>query len=143
MRATPTSSASPRGWNADKLRSLPYQSRDVLPESLSSAHMHFVGLAEGLAGFVVPSRLYGSWPPAGRWSSRPIRSETAQVVERVGCGIVIPPSRPELLAEVIRDAHEGRYDSTRWACAGGVRDGRRGTPGWFRRYRELLREMVA
>ena len=44
--------------NADKLRSLPYQSRDVLPESLSSAHMHFVGLAEGLAGFVVPSRLY-------------------------------------------------------------------------------------
>ena len=59
----------------------------------------------------MPSRLYGIMA-----AGRPVvvaadpESETAQVVERVGCGIVIPPSRPELLAEVIRDAYEGRYD---------------------------------
>ena len=81
--------------HADKLRSLPYQSRDVLPQSLSAAQLHFVGLAEGLAGFVVPSRLYGIMA-----AGRPIvvaadpESETAQVVERVGCGIVIPPAAP-------------------------------------------------
>jgi colanic acid biosynthesis glycosyl transferase WcaI len=32
------------------------------------------------------------------------------VVERVGCGVVIPPGRPELVAEVIRAAHDGEYD---------------------------------
>src|SRR5262249_59405376 len=41
------------------VRFMPYQSRGVLSESLSSAHIHFVGLAKGLAGFIVPSRLYG------------------------------------------------------------------------------------
>jgi colanic acid biosynthesis glycosyl transferase WcaI len=131
--------------NADKLRSLPYQSRDVLPESLSSAHMHFVGLAEGLAGFVVPSRLYGIMA-----AGRPVvvaadpESETAQVVERVGCGIVIPPSRPELLAEVIRDAYEGRYDLDAMGMRGreyAMADA--DTRVALGRYRELLRELVA
>src|SRR5262249_12146825 len=41
------------------IRFLPYQPREVLSQSLSSADVHFVGLAPGLAGYVVPSRLYG------------------------------------------------------------------------------------
>jgi glycosyltransferase involved in cell wall biosynthesis len=71
-------------------------------------------------------------------------SETAQVVERVGCGIVIPPGRPELLARAIRDAHDGRYDLSEM--------GRRGRE-WvtseadrtvaLRRYRDLLGELAA
>jgi colanic acid biosynthesis glycosyl transferase WcaI len=130
--------------HADKLRSLPYQSRDVLPESLSSAHLHFVGLAEGLAGFVVPSRLYGIMA-----AGRPVvvaadpESETAQVVERIGCGIVIPPSRPELLAEVIRDAYEGRYDLDAMGALGRAyvtTDA--DTRVALGRYREVLRELV-
>ena len=130
---------------AKGMRSLPYQSRDVLSQSLSSAHLHFVGLAEGLAGFVVPSRLYGIMA-----AGRPVvvaadaESETAQVVERVGCGIVIPPSRPELLAEVIRDAYEGRYDLDEMGARGRAyvtEDA--DTRVAVGRYRELLREMVA
>jgi colanic acid biosynthesis glycosyl transferase WcaI len=130
---------------AKGMGSLPYQSRDVLSQSLSSAHLHFVGLAEGLAGFVVPSRLYGIMA-----AGRPVvvaadaESETAQVVERVGCGIVIPPSRPELLAEVIRDAYEGRYDLAEMGARGRAyvtEDA--DTRVAVGRYRELLREMVA
>src|SRR5206468_8966798 len=41
------------------VRFLPYQPREVLSPSLSRADGHFVGLAPGLAGYVVPSRLYG------------------------------------------------------------------------------------
>ena len=41
------------------MRFLPYQKRERLPLSLSSADVHVVGLAKGLAGYVVPSRLYG------------------------------------------------------------------------------------
>jgi glycosyltransferase involved in cell wall biosynthesis len=96
---------------ADRVRFLPYQPREVLPLSLSAASLHFVGLVQGLAGYVVPSRLYGVLA-----AGRPVvvaadaESETAQVVERVGCGVVVPPGRPDLLARVLRDAHAGRLD---------------------------------
>ncbi len=43
----------------ETVRFLPYQKRERLPLSLSSADVHVVGLAKGLAGYVVPSRLYG------------------------------------------------------------------------------------
>ncbi|HEY1368197.1 MAG TPA: glycosyltransferase family 4 protein, partial [Gaiellaceae bacterium] len=92
----------------DCVRFMGYQPREQLSLSLSSAHLHFVGLGRGLSGYVVPSRLYGILA-AGRpvLVSADADSETAMVVERVGCGVVIPPGRPELVAEVIRAAHDG------------------------------------
>src|SRR5204863_300696 len=127
-----------------EVRFLPYQPRQVLSQSLSSADLHYVGLAPGLAGYVVPSRLYGIMAVA-----RPVivaadqASETAQVVQEAGCGIVVPPGRPELLARAIRDAHDGRYDLGEM--------GRRGRE-WVEReadrsvavgrYRDLLRELA-
>ena len=70
-------------------------------------------------------------------------SETAQVVQEVGCGIVVPPGRPELVARAIRDAHDGKYDLERmgrlgreWVTAEGDRDVA------VRRYRELLLELA-
>jgi glycosyltransferase involved in cell wall biosynthesis len=96
---------------ADRVKFLPYQPREVLPLSLAAANMHFVGLARGLSGYVVPSRLYGILA-AGRpviVSADP-DSETAQVVTQAGCGVVLPPGRPELVARVIRDAYDGKLD---------------------------------
>ncbi len=94
-----------------RVRFRPYQPRDVLSDSLSAAQLHFVGLAKGLSGYVVPSRLYGILA-----AGRPVivgadaDSETARLVNEVGCGIVVPPGRPELVATVIRDAYDGRLD---------------------------------
>jgi glycosyltransferase involved in cell wall biosynthesis len=95
----------------DRVRFLPYQPRDVLPLSLAAGNLHFVGLARGLSGYVVPSRLYGILA-AGRpvIVSADADSETAQVVSDVGCGVVLPPGRPELVARVIRDAYDGKLD---------------------------------
>jgi putative colanic acid biosynthesis glycosyltransferase WcaI len=96
-----------------------YQNRNLLPQSLSAADVHVVGLAPGLAGYVVPSRLYGILAVG-----RPViaaadrESETAQVVESIGCGIVVPPGRPELLARAIRDAHDGVYDLAEMGARG-------------------------
>ena len=121
-----------------------YQSRAVLPESLSAADVHVVGLAPGLAGYVVPSRLYGILAVG-----RPVivaadtESETAQVVERAGCGIVVPSGRPELLARAIRDAHDGVYDLEAMGKRGRawvVQEGDRSVA--VRRYRELLLELA-
>jgi glycosyltransferase involved in cell wall biosynthesis len=129
----------------DQVRFLYYQSREVLPHSLSAADVHVVGLASGLAGYVVPSRLYGILAVA-----RPVivaadaESETAQVVEEAGCGIVVPPGRPELLARVIRDAHDGVYDLDAMGARGREwveREADRSVA--VRRYRDLLLEFAS
>jgi glycosyltransferase involved in cell wall biosynthesis len=126
------------------VRFLGYQKRERLPLSLSSADLHVVGLAKGLAGYVVPSRLYGILS-AGRpvIAAADEESETARIVREVGCGVVIPPGRPELLARTIRDAAEGAYDLAEM--------GRRGRE-WveqeadrsvaMRRYRAVVAELV-
>ncbi len=130
---------------ADQVTFLYYQSRGVLSQSLSAADVHVVGLAPGLAGYVVPSRLYGILAVA-----RPVivaadrDSETAQVVERIGCGIVVPPGRPELLARAIRDAHDGKYDLAAMGARGREwveREADRSVA--VRRYRDLLLELAA
>jgi colanic acid biosynthesis glycosyl transferase WcaI len=93
------------------IRFLPYQPREVLSRSLSSADVHFVGLAPGLAGYVVPSRLHGIMAVG-----RPVivaadrASEVSKVVSEVGCGVVLPPARPELVAGAIRELHARRGD---------------------------------
>ena len=68
---------------ADRVRFLEYQPRECLSESLSAADIHYVGLAPGLSGYVVPSRLYGILS-----AGRPVivaadeDSETAALVSR-------------------------------------------------------------
>jgi putative colanic acid biosynthesis glycosyltransferase WcaI len=127
----------------DQIRFLPYQRREALPSSLSAAHVHVVGLARGLSGYVVPSRLYGVLAVA-----RPVivtadsESEAAQIVLRVGCGIVVPPGRPELLAAELRRAYDGEYELERMGRLGReyvASEADRSVA--IRRYRELLREL--
>jgi colanic acid biosynthesis glycosyl transferase WcaI len=128
----------------DHVRFLGYQPRDALPYSLSSAHVHVVGLAPGLAGYVVPSRLYGVLA-VGRpvIATADAESETAELVSSIGCGVVVPPARPELLAAAIRRAHDGDYDLEemgRRARAYAVAEADRRVA--VDRYRELLAELV-
>ena len=128
-----------------RVRFRPYQAREVLSDSLSAAQMHFVGLAKGLSGYVVPSRLYGILA-----AGRPVivgadaESETARLVNEVGCGIVVPPGRPELVAKVIRDAHDGRLDIEAMGARGReyvVAEADRDIA--IGRYRTLLKDLAA
>ena len=129
----------------EAVRFLPYQKRARLSLSLSSADIHVVGLAKGLAGYVVPSRLYGILS-----AGRPVivaadeSSETARLVREIGSGVVIPPARPDLLARTIREAADGVFDLAEM--------GRRGRAYVeeeadrvvaMERYRALVREMLA
>ena len=92
----------------------------------------------------MPSRAYGVLSAA-----RPLLvsadsdCETVRIVERSGCGIVVAPGRPELVAGAIRDAYEGRFDLDEM--------GRRGRTYVeleadrdvaIARYREVLAELV-
>jgi glycosyltransferase involved in cell wall biosynthesis len=127
------------------IRFLPYQPREVLSQSLSSADVHFVGLASGLAGYVVPSRLYGILAVA-----RPVivsadaASEVSEIVSEVGCGVVVPPARPELVAQAIRDLHARRDELAELGDRGRryveVEADRHVAHA---RYREVIRELIA
>ncbi len=127
------------------VRFLGYQQREVLPFSLATGDLHFVGLARGLSGFVVPSRLYGILS-VGRpvLVSADAESETARLVDEVGCGVVVPPGRPELVAGVIRDVVEGRLSLEGMGERGREwveREADREVA--FGRYRRLVADVVA
>lgn len=130
---------------ADAVRFLPYQPRESLSQTLSTGDVHFVGLARGLAGYVVPSRLYGILA-----AGRPVivgaddDSETAVLVREIECGVVVPPGRPDLLATMIRRVRAGEFDLDAM--------GRRGRdyvaaeadrPIAVARYKAVLEEVVA
>ena len=127
------------------VRFLPYQPRERLSESLSTASVHVVGLAPGLAGYVVPSRLYGILS-AGRpvIAAVEAESETAHLVAAADCGIHVPPGAPDQLAAAIRACHDGDVDLERLGANGRgyvEREGDRSIA--FARYRELLEEVRA
>jgi glycosyltransferase involved in cell wall biosynthesis len=132
-----------RVLHADRVVFVGHQPRRLASQCLSSGDVHVVGLARGLAGYVVPSRLYGVLA-----ASRPViaaadaESETARLVREVGCGIVVPPGDAEALADAVRALRDGADE------AGAM--GRRGREYVVReasrkvavaRYRELLDEV--
>ncbi|MCZ7589011.1 MAG: glycosyltransferase family 4 protein [Gaiella sp.] len=127
------------------VRFLGYQPRDVLPLSLASGDLHYIGLARGLSGYVVPSRVYGVLA-AGRpvLVSADPDSETVRLVEEAECGLVVPPGRPELVAGLIRDVVEGRLSLEGMGERGRAwveREADREVA--FDRYRRLVSELVA
>jgi glycosyltransferase involved in cell wall biosynthesis len=100
-----------RRFADDRVQFLPYQPRSRLSESLSSADVHFLGLSPGLSGYIVPSRLYGILA-AGRAVLAAVEtdSEPGLLVREVGCGIVVAPDRPDLVAQTIRELAAGEHD---------------------------------
>jgi glycosyltransferase involved in cell wall biosynthesis len=137
-------SALARQLKADRVAFLPYQPREVVPKSLSSADVHFVGLGRGLSGYVVPSRLYGIMAVG-----RPViaaaeeDSETAHLVREVDCGVVIRPGDPAQLAETIRSLASSRDELPKMGKRGrAYAEANADRSIAVERYRALLREVL-
>ena len=86
---------------------LPYQPYSTLSDSLGAADIHVVGLHRGLAGYVVPSKVYGIMA-AGRPYVAAVEAgaEPALIAEEHGCGIRVEHDDAEALAEGIRSMRE-------------------------------------
>jgi glycosyltransferase involved in cell wall biosynthesis len=130
---------------ADHVRFLGWQPYEQRSAPISAADVHVVGLARGLAGYVVPSRLYGVLA-AGRpvIAAAEAESETAILVDEVGCGIVVPPGDAPALARAIRDCHDGVYDLDEMGRRGRAfaeRESNRELA--VTRYRELLEDVAS
>ena len=82
---------------------LPYQPKAALGETLGAADVHLVPLQRGVAGCIVPSKVYGIMA-AGRPFIAAVEesSDVGQVAREFSCGLVIPPEDPAALAEAVQ-----------------------------------------
>jgi glycosyltransferase involved in cell wall biosynthesis len=88
---------------------LPYQPRAEMARSYASADVFLVSLKPGLAGYIVPSKLY-SILAAGRPYLAAVEEacEVVDITERYRCGLLVPPGDADALAarilELYRDS---------------------------------------
>ena len=87
----------------DNVIFLPFQPKENLADSLGAADVHVVGLKQGLAGYIVPSKVYGILA-AGKPFVAAVEegSEPAMLLDEIGCGIRVEPGDPAALAGAIR-----------------------------------------
>lgn len=92
------------------VRFLPFQPRDQLRWTYATSDVCLVSLKPGLAGYIVPSKLYPILA-AGRpyiAAVEPI-SEVASLTERHRCGVLVPPGDAAALADqIVRLAGDSR-----------------------------------
>jgi glycosyltransferase involved in cell wall biosynthesis len=87
------------------VRFLPYQKRESLAASLSSADVHLISLREGLDGLLVPSKLYGAMASARPiYFVGPAGCEVARVVREHGIGWSGSPGESVGLANALTRA---------------------------------------
>lgn len=130
--------------NLGNVRFFPYQPKARLMDSFATADVFLVSLKRGLAGFIVPSKLYGILV-AGRPFIAAIEadSEPAQIAQDHACGLVVEPGDRDAIARSIRMLHgdpELRLRMAANARRAGLRYDRTHA---IAQYRDVLEELRA
>jgi glycosyltransferase involved in cell wall biosynthesis len=96
---------------------LPFASRADLGASFAAADVFVVSLRQGLAGYVVPSKLYGILA-AGRCYVAAVEAgcEVAEITRAHECGLLAEPGNARDLADKIRQLHADRELTRRLAA---------------------------
>jgi colanic acid biosynthesis glycosyl transferase WcaI len=88
----------------DKLKFLPLQSD--LPATLAAANVLVLSQRAQVTDSAAPSKLL-TYMASGKPIVATVNesSEAGQLISRAGCGIVVPPEKPALLASALRELH--------------------------------------
>lgn len=92
-----------------QVRFLPYQPRESLSQTFATADLFIVSVKPGLAGVLMPSKLYGILA-----SGRPYvaavdeQCDVARITCHYGCGLLVSPGDARDLAEKIRLLYHDR-----------------------------------
>jgi colanic acid biosynthesis glycosyl transferase WcaI len=91
------------------VRFLPFTPKARLHESFATADLFVVSLQRGLAGYIVPSKLYGILA-AGRPYVAAVEAdcEVASLTTRLDCGVLAEPGDARSLAAEIRTLYHDR-----------------------------------
>jgi glycosyltransferase involved in cell wall biosynthesis len=126
------------------IRFFPYQPKESLRDSFASADMFVVSLKQGLAGYIVPSKLYGILA-AGRPYVAAVEEacEVATITRRYDCGLLAEPGDAKDLAEKILALYHNRALAQRLGA-----NARRAAlefdrPQQVRAYYNLFRELLS
>ncbi|MGH8058192.1 MAG: glycosyltransferase family 4 protein [Candidatus Entotheonellia bacterium] len=105
----PALEAKVRDLGLSNVRFLPYQPKESLRNSFASADVFVVSLDRGLAGYIVPSKLYGILA-AGRPYVAAVEdaSEVTTITKQYRCGLLAEPGAPKDLAEKILTLYHDR-----------------------------------
>ncbi|MBZ5639679.1 MAG: glycosyltransferase family 4 protein [Acidobacteriia bacterium] len=123
----------------------PYVPRDRLGDSLAAGDVHLVTLREGMAGMLVPSKIYGILA-AGRPTLYvgPPEGEIAEIAARSTCGRRIAPGNARALADAVIEYAE---DETRRRSDGEsarrLFEERYTKEGGLARFQRLLEDLAA
>ena len=91
-----------RSYNLTNTLFLPYQPKESLSASLSAADIHLVPLQRGVAGLIVPSKVYGILAVGRPFiSAIDEGSHPAQIIREHRCGFRIAPDSPAELKQAI------------------------------------------
>jgi glycosyltransferase involved in cell wall biosynthesis len=122
---------------------LPYQPKEHLRDSFASADVFVVSLKRGLAGYIVPSKLYGILV-AGRPYVAAVEeaSEVASISKKYDCGLLVEPGDAKDLADKILTLYHDRAQAQRLGA-----NARRAALGFdrplqVRAYYNLFRELL-
>jgi glycosyltransferase involved in cell wall biosynthesis len=96
---------------------LPFQPKATLGESFAAADLFIVSLQQGLAGYIVPSKLYGILA-AGRPYVAAVEEscEVAALTRRRSCGLVAQPGNAQALADQIMAFYRDRDMMARYGA---------------------------
>ncbi len=98
-----------RELNLSNITFLPFAPKATLGESFAAADLFVISLQRGLAGYIVPSKLYGILA-AGRPFIAAVEDEceVASIASTYDCGVVVEPGNARALAEGIRSCRADR-----------------------------------
>jgi glycosyltransferase involved in cell wall biosynthesis len=126
------------------VRFFPYTPKSRLAESFATADVFIVALKRGLAGFIVPSKVYGILV-AGRPFVAAVESdcEVAQIAREHDCGTVVEPGDRAQMAAALRALYNDRARCRQLAdharAAGLIYDRARAVEA----YRDVLEEVAS
>jgi colanic acid biosynthesis glycosyl transferase WcaI len=105
----PALEARVRDLNLTNVSFLPFAPKARLSESFAAADMFIISLQRGLAGYIVPSKLYGILA-AGRPYVAAVEDscEVAELTRTNGCGLVVEPGQAGQMADAVRQFHHDR-----------------------------------
>lgn len=98
-----------RALGLTNVRFLPYAEREALGDAFAAADVFVVSLQQGLAGYIVPSKLYGILA-AGRPYVAAVEAdcEVTSLTMRYGTGLLTEPGNARGLADRIRELYGDR-----------------------------------
>jgi len=132
-----------RAMGLQNVRFLPYQPKEGLRDSFASADVFIVSLNRGLAGYIVPSKLYGILA-AGRPYVAAVEDtcEVSTITKQYHCGLLAEPADPKDLAAKILTLYHDRTRAQRLGANARQAALTFNRPRQVRAYYDLFRQLT-